>query len=107
MRIRWVAQNLAYPPKGGPLQRNYNLLREAAKSCEVHVLAFDQPAIRPAGISPQDCVHALAEFCTKIDWLPLSEKLFKANRYWLALRGLRSRDPFVVHWLWSSEMMER
>jgi sugar transferase (PEP-CTERM/EpsH1 system associated) len=107
VRVLWVGHNLAYPPKGGPLQRNYNLLREAAKSCEVHVLAFDQPAIRPAGISPQDCVRALAEFCTRVDWLPLSTELFKGQRYWLAIRRLASSDPFVIHWLRSSEMMRR
>jgi glycosyltransferase involved in cell wall biosynthesis len=107
VRVLWVGHNLAYPPKGGPLQRNYNLLRQAAKSCEVHVLAFDQPAIRPAGISPQDCARALAEFCTVVDWLPLSTEVFKGQRYWLAMRGLASRDPFVIHWLRSNEMMER
>ena len=42
MRVLWLGHNLAYPPKGGPLQRNYNLLREAAKFHEVHVLVFDE-----------------------------------------------------------------
>src|SRR5882724_10287387 len=107
VKVLWVGHNLAYPPKGGPLQRNYNLLREAAKNCEVHVLTFDQPATRPAGISPQDCVRALAEFCASVDWVPLAAEAFKANRYWLGLRGLASRDPFEIHWLQSSVMQQK
>ena len=75
MRILWLGHNLAYPPKGGVLQRNYNLLREAAKSCEVHVLAFDQPATRPLGVTAEDCVRALREFCASVEWVPLPRQL--------------------------------
>ena len=107
MRILWLGHNLAYPPKGGALQRNYNLLREAAKVCEVHVLAFDQPATRPVGVSPQDCVRALEKFCASVHWVPLSRGFFRTNRNWLALRALASSDPFVMHWLRSREMWER
>ena len=61
MRILWLGHNLAYPPKGGPLQRNYNLLKEAAKHHEVHALLFDQPASRPPNVkqllNPQEFDH--------------------------------------------------
>lgn len=101
MKILWIGHNLAYPPKGGPLQRNYNLLREAAKKCEVHMLAFDQPASRPSNLTPQDCVHALRSFCSTVDWVPLAAG---GKRYWLALRGLASNDPFEFQWLKSRLM---
>jgi len=104
MRILWVGHNLAYPPKGGPLQRNYNLLREAAKNCELHVLAFDQPATRPPNLTPQDCVHALRSFCSSVDWVPVAEG---GKRYRLAVRGLASNDPFEFHWLKSRLMRDK
>jgi polysaccharide biosynthesis protein PslH len=104
MRILWIGHNLAYPPKGGPLQRNYNLLREAAKKCEVHVLAFDQPATRPDNLTPQECVHALRSFCASVDWVPLAQG---KKRYSLALRGLPSSDPFEFHWLKSHLMRDK
>ena len=107
MRILWLGHNLAYPPKGGVLQRNYNLLREAAKSCEVHVLALDQPATRPLGVTPEDCVRALREFCASVEWVPLPRQLSGTDRYVLALRGLMSRDPMDVLWLRSREMSEK
>ncbi len=32
MKVLWLSQNLPFPPKTGVLQRNYNLIREAAAS---------------------------------------------------------------------------
>jgi len=107
MRILWVGHNLAYPPVRGVLQRNYNLLREAAKECEVHVLAFDQPATRPLGVSAEDCVDALLKFCAHVEFVSLAKESFKANPYWLGLRGLLSREPYDINWLGSRMMADR
>lgn len=106
MRVLWVGHNLAYPPVRGVLQRNYNLLREAAKSCEVHVLAFDQPATRPAGVSAEDSAAALRRFCAHVEWLPLSGGA-PGSRCWLGLRGLVSRNAYDLNWLASRPMAER
>ena len=107
MKILWLGHNLAYPPNRGVLQRNYNLLRQAAKSCEVHVLAFDQPASRPVEVTPADCVEVLKEFCGGVSWLRLENKYLRGNRYCLAARGLLSREPYDFHWLRSTEMAEK
>jgi glycosyltransferase involved in cell wall biosynthesis len=103
LKVLWLGHNLAYPPKTGPLQRNYNLLREVARQCQVHFLAFDQPASRPSDIAPQDCINALSEFCCSADWVPLSGE----NRYWLAARGLASGEPYEFRWLRSPVMAEK
>ncbi len=107
MRILWLGHNLAYPPKGGPLQRNYNLLKEAAKHHEVHALLFDQPASRPADVSPQDCVDALLKFCATVDWVPLPKDTFGFGRYWRALAGLLTGEPYEFQWLRSQDMARR
>lgn len=107
MKILWLGHNLAYPPKGGPLQRNYNLLREAAKYHEVHVLVFDQPALRPPGVTPQDCVEALSKFCASVEWVPLPKDSFGIGRYWRAVGGLVTGEPYEFRWLRSSEMTKR
>jgi len=107
MRILWIGHNLGYPPKGGALQRNYNLLREIAKSHELHLLAFDQPATRPPDITPQHCVRALRPLCSSVDWVPLARDISPKDRYWLALRGLASDDPFEFHWLQSQSIEEK
>jgi glycosyltransferase involved in cell wall biosynthesis len=107
MRILWLGHNLAYPPKGGPLQRNYNLLKEAAKEHEVHALLFDQPASRPPDVKPQDCVDALLKFCTTVDWVPLPQDRIVIGRYWRALGGLLTGEPYEFRWLRSKEMVRR
>lgn len=107
MRILWLGHNLAYPPKGGPLQRNYNLLREAAKQHEVHALVFDQPASRPPGVTPEDCVEALKKFCASVDWVPLSKDPIGIGRYWRAFSGMVTGEPYEFGWLRSQDMMRR
>lgn len=103
MKVLWLGHNLAYPPKGGSLQRNYNLLRQIAKKCEVHVLAFDQPATRPFDVQPQDCVRALHDFCASVDWVSFRRD-GSVGRYLLALGGFVSRNPFEMQWLKSVQM---
>lgn len=107
MNILWLGHNLAYPPKGGPLQRNYNLLREAAKEHEVHALVFDQPASRPQSVTPQDCVEALSKFCASVNWVPLHTDSFGVGRYWRAFGGLVTGVPYEFRWLRSQEMVVR
>ena len=99
-----VGHNLAYPPKGGALQRNYNLLRQAASGAEVHFLGFDQPLTRPAEVTPQDCIQKLLDFCVSADWVPFPPHGLTRNRYSLALRGMLSGDPYEAHWLRDMKM---
>lgn len=107
MRILWLGHNLAFPPKGGPLQRNYNLLKEASKYHEVHVLVFDQPASRPPEVTPEDCVEALSKFCASVGWVPLPKDSFGIGRYWRAVCGLLTGEPYEFRWLRSKEMAQR
>lgn len=106
MRVLWVGHNLAYPPVRGVLQRNYNLLREAVKVSEVHVLAFDQPPTRPPGVSAEDCAEALRKFCAHVEWVALPGGVSK-SAYWLGLRGLLSRNAYDLNWLASHSMATR
>jgi glycosyltransferase involved in cell wall biosynthesis len=107
MRILWLGHNLAYPPKGGPLQRNYNLLKEAARNHEVHALLFDQPASRPSDVTPQDCVDALLKFCSSVGWAPLPQDSLGVGRYWRALGALLTGEPYEFRWLRSNDMVCR
>lgn len=107
MRVLWLGHNLAYPPKGGPLQRNYNLLREAAKFHEVHVLVFDQPASRPIGVTPEDCVEALLQFCASVEWVSLPKDYLGIARYCRAAGGIMVGEPYEFRWLRSKVMKSR
>lgn len=106
MRVLWIGHNLAYPPVRGVLLRDYNLLREAAKECEMHVLAFDQPATRPPGVSAEDCIAELGRFCAGVEFVPLEGAGLKVHKNWLAARGLVSRNPYDFNWLRSRKMAD-
>ena len=109
MRVLWVGHNLAYPPVRGVLLRNYNLLRQAAKECELHVLAFDQPRTRPPGVSAEQCAEALRKFCARVEWAPLSDRVF-GSKYWLGFSGLLSRNAYDLRWLasrWMANQLQR
>lgn len=107
MKVLWVGHNLAYPPKGGALQRNYNLLREVSQKCEVHVLVFDQPMTRPVNITPQDCIQALSRFCASVNWVSLESSSVRLARCGLALKGIISGEPYDFAWLRSREMANK
>jgi sugar transferase (PEP-CTERM/EpsH1 system associated) len=107
MKILWIGHNLAYPPKGGALQRNYNLLRQAASKAEVHFLGFDQPRTRPLDVQPDDCMKALMEFCASADWVPLPQREWAFHRHLTALQGLVSTSPYEVQWLRSRQLQAK
>lgn len=98
--------NLCFPPVRGVLQRNYNLLRQVSIHNEVHVVAFDQPASRPSGVSAEDCARALRKFCASVHWIPISDSPLK-GKHLLALQGLLSRNPYDVNWMRSPMMAQR
>jgi glycosyltransferase involved in cell wall biosynthesis len=107
MKVLWIGHNLGYPPKGGALQRNYNLLREVSRNCDLHFLGVDQPVTRPDNVTPQDCVAALSQFCASVDWLPLASSRLMGTRYGVALNGLLSGEPYDFTWLRSPEMTRK
>ena len=107
MKVLWIGHNLAYPPKGGALQRNYNLLRQAAAHAEVHFIAFDQPRTRPSDIQPDDCITALKGFCASANWVPLAQPGGRFHRHLMAARSLVSKNPYEVHWLRSRQLQTK
>ena len=107
MKVLWLAHNIGFPPKGGALQRNYNLIRELSRECQVHVLAFDQPITRPPNISVQDCIHALSRFCASVDWVPVISPTSVRSRLSLVMKGIISGEAYDFTWLKSLNMADK
>lgn len=107
MRILWLSHLVPYPPKGGVLQRSYYLLRELARTNDVHLVAFVQPDVlrpvfRDAEEGLREARQHLSEFCGSIAFVPLPG----AHRAWRAqLLALRSLfwGSYTMNWLWSKE----
>jgi len=109
LKILWLSHLIPYPPKGGVLQRSYNLIRELAKYHDVYLLAFNQKElIRPLfdnyeeGLKEAD--FELSKFCKEYHYLPIPCDNTPNGKIKLALSSLLSPTSYTVNWLKSNEM---
>ena len=104
MKVLWLSHLVPYPPKGGVLQRSYNLVRELARHHEVSLLAFVQgEPLRASFGNLEDGLaaakSALSEFCPHVTFVPIPCEQRVWGRHRLALRSLVSADPYTINWL--------
>lgn len=107
MQILWLSHLIPYPPKGGVLQRSFNLVKELSKEHEVDLLAFNQksligPLYSSVEEGVRDATEVLGEICGKMQFfdIPSDEKPY--GRYALALKSLFG-EPYNINWLKSDE----
>jgi len=96
MKILFLSQIVPYPPHGGVLQRGYNLLRELARSHEIHLLAFIHPDILPDSKAIEESRTKLLEFLTGVEYFPLLAKSSGAGRFLSYAMAAVSPLPFSV-----------
>jgi sugar transferase (PEP-CTERM/EpsH1 system associated) len=97
MRILFFSGIVPYPPHGGVLQRNFNLVRELKRQgADVHLLAFHHPNELPHGAPLEHSKQVLGEFCEAVEYGELWPK--KSKLHMLTSLGIAafSRDPFAV-----------
>ena len=73
MIILFLSTIVPYPPQNGHAQRTYNLIREAAKNHEVHLVAFAQ---KP---SEMQSVKQMRDVCASAQAFPVKHKVSKVN----------------------------
>lgn len=104
MKILWFSHLVPYPPKGGVLQRSYNLLKEVAKYHDVTLVSFNQVQFLessfPGVANPLE--HAVAELSKIVEIaaiLDIPENTFPLGRHLIALKALLSGKSFNMTWL--------
>lgn len=102
-KILWMSHLLPYPPKGGVLQRSYNLIREASKSFEVTLLAFNQGNLCASEKELCEGVEHLSQFCRVVDVTKISSEQSLSARIILLIKGLMPNSTYTVSWLQSNE----
>lgn len=107
MNILWLSHLVPYPPKGGVLQRSFNLIKEVSKRHNLHVLAFNQKALLSSTESLQFAVKELSRVCKSIEAFPIPSEERKYGRYQLYLKCLFARSSFSSVWLLSKDMEKR
>ena len=108
MKLLWLSHLIPYPPKGGVLQRTYNMIREVSKYHEVTLVAFSQTGFLSASLPDQDdplefARQELLDIVESIHVLAIPEDTLLGGRYRTALKALVSAQAYNMEWLRSIE----
>lgn len=107
MKLLWISHCIPYPPKTGVLQRNYNLLREAARLAEVHLLAVNKRGVLPGEYDLAEARFELGKLCRRVEIVQLPIESSARLFYWKAFQSLLSKDPLSVTWVESAALRRR
>ncbi|WP_100643208.1 glycosyltransferase family 4 protein [Alteromonas facilis] len=104
MKILWLSHLVPYPPKGGVLQRSYNLLKEASKYHEVHLFAFIQRDLINTHFDNYDsgletAKNELLKFCETVSFFDIPCERYKYGKQLLAIKSIFSSNPYTINWL--------
>lgn len=106
MKILLIAHFLPWPPHGGSSQRNFNLLRELNKECDIYMIGFTQ---RPHYGSEDEKLEAIAQLkkhCSYLQAFDIPTDYNRIGWYALLLGNILSREPYSV-WRFRSRAFDR
>jgi len=106
MNILWLSHILPYPPKGGVMQRSYNLIKEVAKENEVYLFAFNQKAWLPTKEDIIKAKKAFERFCKKVEIFELPFNKSKFAWYKILKKSFFSKDACTINWTKSKTMVK-
>jgi len=103
MKILWLSHLIPYPPKGGVLQRSYNLLKEISRYHEVDLLAYNQkgligPLFKSVSAGVEEARNALTLLCRRLNFFDIPSDRSTFGVYKLALKSL-IHEPYNINWL--------
>ena len=107
LNILWLSHLVPYPPKGGVLQRSYNLIRHIAKHHNIFLLAFNQKALLRNDDELLEAVSALKKFCQGVEVVNLPSDMDLISKYILICKSFFTKNPYTVNWNLSSDMGEK
>ncbi len=112
LRLLWISHLVPYPPKGGALQRSFNLLREVSRYHTVDLIAFVQrPFLKYLDHDDERALDIarteLKRFCRTVHFEPLPQEMNLTGRLGLLAASLLRTTPYTVNWLKSDRMAKR
>lgn len=104
MKILWLSHLIPFPPKGGVLQRSYNMIRELAKVHDITLVAFNQKSFLENSLPDHQypVETARRELSEIVDFplvLDIPENTVPMGRYFTALCALLRGDSYNMAWL--------
>ncbi len=110
LKILWVSHLVPYPPRAGVLLRSFNLLKQASRHHDLHLVSFIQQSWMETFFESVEQGVAEAErelgcFCRLRGWSPVpSDQSGRIGQLSLAVRSLLSWNCYTVNWLQSADM---
>jgi len=106
-KVLWLSHFIPFPPKGGNLQRSYNLIKELSKTHELTLLSFNQSKIINSTELAQAAQKHFSEFCTIYDAIKIESEYSKIKKIYLLLKSLLPWHTYTVSWLESKEFAKK
>jgi polysaccharide biosynthesis protein PslH len=105
-RLLFLAQLLPYPPDGGANIRTFHILRELARSFDIHALCFYRKALFPTVDRVQTSVRALRQFGV-VEAFPIRQEHSRARFLWDHLRSVFTRRSHTTYTYRSTAFSDR
>lgn len=105
MRILFLAHFIPHPPTGGASLRNYNIVKELAKTNDVHLVTFSQRDRHPTRERIEQSRRVLAEFCREVTIVDVPTDYSRLKWYALLAFNTFSAAPYSAWRFWSKEMV--
>lgn len=104
MNILWLSHLIPYPPKGGVLQRTYNMVREVGKYHDITLVAFNQESLLKASLPGEEfpLAHAkdeLLKHVSEVLLMDIPEDSIPGGRYLTALKAIMQNSSYNMEWL--------
>lgn len=104
MKVLLITHLVPYPPRGGVIIRNFNLLREVSKRHDVDLLTFSQQAHFSGREDEQRCIEETRRYCRHLEVFDIPTDGHRLAWYRLLFLNLFSRTPYSA-WRFSSPAM--
>jgi polysaccharide biosynthesis protein PslH len=105
MKLIWFSHFVPYPPKGGNLQRSYNLIRQASRSYEITLVALNLLGESPDRLRSH--AEELKKYCERVEIWELPYPWRGARWQAAALASPLFRVPFSCRALYSRNLRSR
>ena len=104
MRILFLSHFIPHPPTDGASLRNYNIVRELARTHNVHLLTFTQRNRHPDRRRIEQSREILQEYCRDVSIVNVPTDMSRLGWYALLGLNLASAAPYSV-WRFGSRAM--
>ena len=105
MKLIWLSHFVPYPPKGGNLQRSYNLIRQASRSYQITLVALNFLGESPERLRSH--AEELKKNCERVEFWELPYPWRGARWQVAALASPLFRVPFSCRALYSPDLRSR